>query len=224
MTMEQAVKIKTIEHVTHDVLHIVLEKPDGISYNPGQAVDISINKPGWEKELRPFTFTSLPEDSEIEFTIKTYPSHNGVTNQLLKLKVGDELIVHDVFGEICYKDEGVFIAGGAGVTPFIAIFKYLEKNHKVGNNKLLFANKMKEDIILKGKFERLLGNNFINILSNEEVSGYEHGFVNSEIIKKYSDSNTKYYYLCGPDPMMEAVEKHLASLGIPKEKIVREGF
>lgn len=109
--MGQIVKIKSIEHLTHDVLRIVAEKPANLSYEPGQAVDISINKPGWEKELRAFTFTSLPEDDHIEFSIKTYPSHNGVTNQLLSLHAGDELIVGDVFGDIHYKGEGIFIAG-----------------------------------------------------------------------------------------------------------------
>ena len=101
--MEQVVKIISIEPITHDVLRVVAEKPANLMFNAGQAVDISINKQGWEKELRAFTFTSLPNDEYIEFTIKTYPSHNGVTQQLLSLTKGDELIIHDVFGDIAYK-------------------------------------------------------------------------------------------------------------------------
>ena len=123
----RAVKIISIAHLTHDVLKIVAERPASLNYIPGQAADVSINKPGWENELRPFTFTSLPEDEHIEFNIKTYPSHHGVTNELLQLKPGDELLVGDVFGDLAYKGEGVFIAGGAGVTPFIAILKQVEK-------------------------------------------------------------------------------------------------
>ncbi len=222
--MGQTVKIRAIEHLTHDVLRIEADKPEGLVYQPGQAVDISINKPGWEKELRPFTFTSLPDDDHIEFSIKTYPSHNGVTNQLLSLKPGDELIVGDVFGDIHYKGDGIFIAGGAGVTPFIAILRHLEKQNKIAGNKLIFANKTKSDIIHEKKFSKLLGKNFINILSDETLEGYEHGFISAELIKKHSDGVSKYYYLCGPPPMMTAVEKHLASLGIPEERIVREAF
>lgn len=222
--MSEIVKIKSIEHLTHDVLRIIAEKPVGLAYTPGQAVDISIHKPDWEKELRAFTFTSLPEDAHIEFNIKTYPEHNGVTNQLLSLHSGDELIVHDVFGDISYKGEGVFIAGGAGVTPFIAILKQLEKQNKIGNNKLIFANKTKEDIIRENEFSQLLGNNFINILSNEKLDGYEHGFVSAELIKKHISENTNYFYLCGPEPMMQAVEKHFSLLGIQPEFIVKEAF
>lgn len=222
--MPQLAKIKTIEPLTHDVLKIVAEKPAGTTYQPGQAVDISINKPGWESEVRPFTFTSLPEDDFIEFSIKTYPSHNGVTNQLRALKAGDELIVGEVFGDIHYKGEGVFIAGGAGITPFIAIFKQLDKNNRIGNSKLIFANKTKADIILEDKFNTLLGTNFINILSDEKREGYEQGYISAALIKKHTDDSTKYFYLCGPDPMMEAVEKELSSIGIDKGQIVREAF
>lgn len=222
--MAHTVKIISIEHLTHDVLRVVAEKPSGLSFVVGQAVDISLPKQGLEQELRAFTFTSLPEDDHIEFTIKTYPSHNGVTQQLLSSTKGDELIIHDVFGDIHYKGEGIFIAGGAGVTPFIAILKQLEKNNQVGNNKLLFANKTKADIILEDKFHKLLGDNFINILSDEQRIGYEHGFITAELIKKYTDDQTKYFYLCGPEPMMQAVGKHLSSLGISSDFIVKEAF
>lgn len=222
--MEQVVKIKSVEHLTPDVVKVIAEKPTKINYNPGQAVDISINKPDWDKVLRAFTFTSLQEDDDIEFTIKTYPSHHSVTEQLLKLGAGDELIIHDPFGDISYKGEGIFIAGGAGVTPFIAIFKQLEKENKVGNNKLIFANKTKADIIQADKFKKLLSNNFINVLSDEDLDGYEHGYITAELIQKYNTNKNNYFYLCGPPPMMQAVEKQLASLGIKESQIVKEGF
>ena len=76
-------------------------------------------------EKRPFTFTSLPGDDHLEFTIKCYTDHDGVTNQLGQLKAGDELLLHDIWGAIHYTNEGTFIAGGAGITPFIAIFRQL---------------------------------------------------------------------------------------------------
>ncbi len=220
----ERVKIMAITPLTHDVLKIVAEKPAGLHYQPGQAVDLSINKENWEEQLRAFTFTSLPDDPYIEFTIKTYPAHNGVTGQLLTLRQGDELLIHDVFGDIVYKGEGVFIAGGAGVTPFIAILKQLEKENKLGHNKLIFANKTQADIILHEEFTRLLGPNFINILSGEKIENYEHGYISEELIKKHTDDRSRYFYLCGPDPMMEAVEKHLSALGIDNNLVVKEGF
>ncbi|HEX5111368.1 MAG TPA: hypothetical protein VFV79_00865, partial [Saprospiraceae bacterium] len=71
---------------------------------------------------------------------------------------------------------------------------------------------------------KILGPNFINILSNEEVTGYEHGFISKELIQHHIDATPQFYYYCGPDPMMDAVEKILAELEIPASSIIREGF
>lgn len=222
--MGHIVRLLSTEHLTHDVIRLRVEKPFGLDYLPGQAVDVSLNKIGWKNELRAFTFTSLPDEDHIEFIIKTYPERKGVTHQLLSLGAGDQIIVQDPFGDIHYKGEGVFIAGGAGITPFVAIFKQLEKEGKVGGNKLIFANKTKADIILESHFKQLLGNNFITILSNEELPGYKHGFISAELIKNVAQGKKSYYYLCGPPPMMEAVEGHLAALGVAESFIVKEAF
>jgi len=218
------VKIKSIQHITHDVLQIVVEKPLHYDFNPGQATEVAINKDGWKEKKGPFTFTSLPDDDFLQFTIKTYPSHKGVTNELLQLKKNDELILHEVFGAISYKGEGVFIAGGAGVTPFISIFRFLQSKNKVGDNKLIFANKTKEDIILGQEFKSLLGENFINILSDEKPGEYAHGQITEGFLKANISDFNQQFYLCGPPPMMEAVQKQLSNLGISKESITVEKF
>ena len=223
--MEQhIVKIKSIDKVTYNVLKIVTEKPPGYSFTPGQATEVSINKSGWQGEKRPFTFTCLPDDDYLEFTIKTYPSRQGVTNELLKLKQNDALILHEVFGAIAYKGEGVFIAGGAGVTPFISIFRFLQSKNEIGGNKLIFANKRKVDIILKQEFEGLLGQNFINIISEEETKEYAHGHITREFLQRNIPDLKKKIYLCGPESMMEAVERYLSDLGIGEKTIIKEEF
>lgn len=216
------VKIKSIGKVTHDVLRIVLERPPNYIFTPGQATEVAVNKPGWTEERRPFTFTCLPGDDHLEFTIKTYPARKGVTNELLKLKPGDELIIHDVWGAINYKGEGVFIAGGAGVTPFISIFRYLQSVHQVDGNKLIFANKTKADIIYEQELTALLGKSFINILSDEDAKGYARGMITEEFLKENIESFDKIFYVCGPPPMMDAVQKHLTNLGVGDNSVVVE--
>jgi ferredoxin-NADP reductase len=217
-------KVKSVGHVTHDVLQIVLERPPDFLFIPGQAAEVAINKEGWEGEVRPFTFTCLPDDDHLEFTIKTYPDHKGVTNELLCLKPDDELIISEAWGTINYKGEGTFIAGGAGVTPFISIFRHLRSKNKIGNNKLIFANKRKSDIIHIEEFNEMLGKNFVNILSDEKTSEYAHGFISEEFLKKNITNLDGYIYLCGPDVMMDIIENQLANLGIKKELIVKEEF
>jgi ferredoxin-NADP reductase len=215
-------KILSIEFITRDVLQILTEKPPSLEFTPGQAADISISKEGWKEEIRPFTFTGLPDDKFLQFTIKTYPERKGVTYELRTLKRKDELILHGVFGAISYKGEGVFIAGGAGATPFISIFRYLKAENAVGNNKLIFANKTRDDIILRYEFDHLLGRNFINILSDEETSQYDHGYLNEDFLRTHLAGSGQYVYLCGPPPMMDAVEAILGRLKIDENLIIKE--
>lgn len=219
----ETVRILEIRKDTHDVMHIITERPN-FTFTPGQAVDVAVLKTKWEKEQRPFTFTSLPKDDHLEFLIKIYPDHDGVTNQIGKLERGDSLKLGEVFGEIEYQGEGMFIAGGAGVTPFISIFRDLESHKKIGTNKLIFANKKHEDIIQRTYFESLLGENFINVLSEEEKKGSEHGYITKEIIEAQIESEKQYFYVCGPPPMMKAVIKILKELGINKKRIIKEDF
>jgi ferredoxin-NADP reductase len=219
---EYIVKILDIEPVTHDVKRFRVEKPRGYKFIPGQATEVSINSRDMKDEKRPFTFTCLNSESYLEFTIKIYPLHNGVTNELGKLKNGDELIIRDVWGAINYKGKGIFIAGGAGVTPFISIFRDLNTKNEVKGNMLLFANKTKADIILESEFKGLLGNSFINILSDENVKGYFHGMINEDFLKAVIDDFGKKFYICGPPPMMDSVLKQLANLGAADNSIILE--
>jgi len=221
---QHLVKIKLIKNITHDVLQVVTEKPKNYNFTPGQATEVAINRKGWENEKRPFTFTSLPDIDFLEFTIKTYPSQKSVTNKLLQLKINDELILHDVFGTIAYKGEGIFIAGGAGVTPFISILRYLKTKNEIGENKLIFANKTKNDIILEHEFQKLLGNNFINILSDEKINGYMHGHITEDFLKANIGNFDQYFYICGPPPMIESIEKQLENLNVDKKHMVKEEF
>src|SRR5688572_18194269 len=134
------VKVLEASYITHDVKRFTVEKPPGYTFVPGQATDVSINLPEWKNELRPFTFTSLKDQPCLEFMIKIYSDHKGVTDMLGRINSGAELILHDVFGAIQYKGQGVFIAGGAGITPFISILRNLHKKKQIPGNRLIYSN------------------------------------------------------------------------------------
>jgi predicted ferric reductase len=216
------IKIKFIQKINRNVLRIITEKPPYYNYKPGEATNLSINLPGWTKEKRPFTFTSLPNQNELEFTIKTYPEHKCVTNLLLSLKPGNELLLDDPFGTIAYKGEGVFIAGGAGLTPFIPIFKDVTIKGNKLNSILFFANKTKEDIFLENELAEWTDNNVVHVLSEENTDTYEQGFITAELIKKKCSDLHRYFYVCGPPRMVVSIVNILQKLKVSPEKIIRE--
>jgi ferredoxin-NADP reductase len=222
MNQEYILPIRHIEQVTHDVRRYQLEKPADYQFAPGQATEVAINKPGWKEERRPFTFTSLNDDPYLEFTIKTYADHPGVTNQLSTLEVNDEIIVHDVWGAIEYKGPGYFIAGGAGITPFIAILRQLKKDGKTEGNTLFFSNKTENDIIIHDELSQILGQNAIHVITDEPTTRYMRGFINEEFLKKQVKDFNKNFYVCGPPKMVEAVNDTLVKLGAKPDKVVFE--
>jgi ferredoxin-NADP reductase len=220
--MDFKVNILSIKPITHNVRQFRIEKPEGYKFTPGQATEVSINKPGWEEEKRPFTFTCLNADPFLEFTIKIYSDHKGVTNELGTLKEGDSLIIRDIWGAIEYKGEGYFIAGGAGITPFIAIFRQLHHDKKLKGNKLFFSNRTTKDIILKDELNNMLGKDAFHVISDEKTDEYYSGFINEEFIKAHVDDFKKHFYVCGPDPMIKAINEILVKSGASPEAVVFE--
>lgn len=210
---EHIVSILDVTPVTHNVKRFTVEKPAGYRFIPGQATEVAVNKPGWEKERRPFTFTALNSWDHLEFTIKIYPERQGVTNQLGMLQPGDSLLIHDVWGAIQYRGEGTFIAGGAGVTPFIAIFRQLQADGQVGGNKLIFSNQTQADIILEEEFREILGPNFINTLTEEARAGYDNHRIDEVYLRARIKDFQQPFYICGPDAMVADLKGTLEKLG-----------
>lgn len=223
--MEAIVKLLETKQVTHDVKQFRLAKPKGYFYIPGQATEISINQPEWTSQTRPFTFTGLNEDPYLQFTIKRYPDRHGVTDKLHELKPGDEIIVRDVWGAIEYRGPGCFLAGGAGITPFLAIFRRLHKDGQIGRNTLYFSNKTAADIIEHQELLDILGvrANFL-LTRDSDASGYYHGRIDRTFLEdQLTTSDLKRpFYLCGTDEMVHDLSAVLTDLGASPETLVVE--
>lgn len=222
--MSYNVTIRDIQQVTHDVKRFKVDKPEGFEFIPGQATEVSIDKPDWRDEKRPFTFTSLNGEPDLEFVIKIYDDHNGVTHKLDTLNIGDQLIIDDPWGTIQYKGPGVFLAGGAGVTPFIAILRRLAREEKIEGNQLIFSNKTEKDIILKDEFEAMLGEDFINVITDEPTDEhiYLDGFIDKSFLEEQIDDFDQPFYVCGPMPFNETMIEYLKELGAEPDALVFE--
>ena len=216
------VKILHTHFITHDVKRFVVEKPTGYDFLPGQATDVSLNIPGWETNLHPFTFTCLRDEDYLEFIIKIYNNPEGVTYQLGKMNAGAELILHDVFGVIKYKGPGVFIAGGAGITPFISIFRTLYTAKQLKDCKLIYSNKTSSDVILQNELEKMLAQNFIKVFTREHVIGFLDRRIDKEFLIQTIHDFSQHFYICGPDEFVAQIKKHLSSLGAKPDVLVFE--
>lgn len=220
--MSTIVKVLEARFITHNVKLFVVEKPEEYDFIPGQAVNISINLPDWKAQLRPFTFTNLREDNFLEFMIKIYNDHKGVTNELGKINTGDELILHDIFGAIHFDKPGVFIAGGTGITPFLAIFRELYKNNKLRGNRLIYANKTTDDIIMGQELFQMFKKDFVSILTREKNIGYVGKRIDRHFLIENIVDFSQDFYVCGPDDMVKDIIRNLIDLGAEPETLIFE--
>ena len=215
--MTHKVKILHKESLNHNVIQFRFEKPKGFSFVAGQATELSIDEP---KQLgpNPFTFTCLNTKPYLELTIKIYPEHNGMTAQLSKKQVGDAVIITDAWDTFVNKGPGVFIAGGAGITPFLAILRQLKVDNNVGNSYLFFSNKTSKDIFLKDELTEILGQRYINVLTQDPNAKKER--LNEDFFRNHISNYNQPFYLCGPPNFAESLQNDLTKLGAKQDLVM----
>jgi len=219
-----SVKILDIADLTHNVRRYTLERPEGYSFQPGQATEVSLDEEGWRDRKHPFTFTALADDPNLEFTIKSYfnTGGDGVTERLYGYKPGQSLILRDVWGTITYKGPGTFIAGGAGVTPFIAILRDLHHSRKLAGHTLIVSNRTEADIILRDEFESFRGLDTIWTVTDDPASSLLHDRIDAGFLKRHVKNFDQNFYLCGPDDMVKQLRGTLKDLGANVENVTWE--
>ncbi len=220
--MSHTVTLLMSQFVTHDVKHFIVSKPEGFSIVPGQGVELAVNRPDLREQGRPFTPTGLAGDRVLEFTIKAYPAHAGVTQAFHQLEPGAELLMSEPFGTIHYEGPGVFIAGGAGITPFLAILRELAGKGDLNRQTLIFSNKTPRDVICEKELRHALDDRCILTCTGAVAPGYENRRVDRAFLEEKIGDFKQRFYVCGPPPFMDAVNNALASLGASTESLVFE--
>lgn len=215
-------KVTEIEEVSRGVKRIRI-KPLGHRLNPeiGQFAYLQYKR---FDQAHPFTVSHWVESTEeIEFSIK---ASGDWTKRLHKeLKVGDIVYVDGPYG--VYTREvntstrtNVMIAGGIGITPFLA---WIVHTSKVKH--LFYGNQTTKDIAYRKQIDAS-DTTVTHVLSEEKKAGMMNGYVSVDLIKAELTGNLEDYdfYLCGPPPMMNAVTQGLLEQGVAKEHIRTERF
>lgn len=81
-----------------------------------------------------------------------------------------------------------------------------------------------KDIILKEEFEKMLDKNFINTLTDDKTEKYDSRRIDEIYLKEKIKDFSQYFYICGPDAMIESIKEILLNIGADKDKVVIEQF
>ena len=219
--MTYKLTLQEIAEVTHDVHRLTFNRPDGFAFEAGQATELTLHKDGLEDESRPFTMTSRPNDKHLEFVIKSYPDHDGVTKEIPNLQMTDQVTAADPFGAINDRGPGVFIAGGAGVTPFISILRKQQEEGKSGSH-LIFSNKTDKDIVLQEMWQSMPGLEVTFVVSDQDDTEHVKGYLDKAMLQTLISETDQPFYICGPGDMVDDVRNALKEMGVKEDHIVTE--
>ena len=218
-----------------DDWYLTIEK-DGdfdFDFDAGQFTWISTSASVFLRSEHPFSIASTSSDlPRLSYVIRELGDY---TRQLGKLKSGQRVWVngpHGVFTLNARNARGlVFIAGGAGIGPIIGILRELRNNGDRRPVRLVYGNRSIGQMMFLDELQALgkvLDFEMILVLDNPppDFDGYK-GFIDQRVLSRLTDAPDKDawdYYLCGPAPMVKAVQTNLKALNIPEKRILFEAL
>jgi propane monooxygenase reductase subunit len=223
-------RVEAIESLTRDIRRLVLRVAEGeMPFHSGQYVDIHI--PGTD-EYRSFSMANLPsDDGRLEFMIKLYPG--GHFSSLLAdgtLQVGDELDVTGPYGVFTLRDTDrplVFIGGGAGMAPILALLRSMADKGVARPAVYYYGAREEEDLFHLEELAELQAMlpsfRFVPALSDAEWDG-ETGLITDVVDRLEQELAGVDAYLCGPPPMVDAAQELLLSRGVDEAHIHFDKF
>ncbi len=199
-------------------------------FNAGQHVSVYLDIDGI-KLTRAYSLCSSPKQSlegKYQITVK-YVQDGLVSRYILdNWRVGTEVELSGPDGQFDYQPlrdapTVVGIAGGSGITPFMSLAAAIAEGTEDFDLTILYGSRTAEGIIFKDELDALAAKcaklKVVNVLSDEEKEGYEHGFVTAELIKKYAPESAYSVFLCGPNQMYDFVDQELKKLALERKYI-----
>ena len=215
---------------TADIMSVYI-KGNGLENFPVEAGQFALLRfwaPGFKLQAHPFSFSKCADGKELRFSIKKLGDFTGSLHA--GLKRGVPVIIdgpHGVFTAARMRtDKALLVAGGIGITPLRALAERLAWQKK--DCVLVFSNRGRKDIAFETELAGLEKAGLfraVHVLSEDKEWAGEKGRVDAVYLKRLvPDFLERDAFLCGPPPMMAALNSGLKALGLPKAQIHFEVF
>jgi len=211
-------------------------KADGFKRAPfkaGQVAWISKGRSPFVISRNPFSYSGSTEWEAVRFSIK---KAGDFTNSIPDLKPGDRMFVDGPYGTFDLKDPRmqkglVLMGGGIGIAPIMSILNTIADT---GDKRpvYVFYGDLNEQTELFGKefadLQNRMNLTMVKVLEKPiapEACKYK-GYINKDLLLSTLPENYKelFYFMCGPLPMMNAMNKHLAAMGVDRSQIATEKY
>ena len=227
----------TVEQVTAErgdttTLTLRSDGHEGFDFLPGQYAWFAIGRSPFALTKHPFSFSSSSEaEGTVQVSIK---SLGDFTSTVSDLEVGTKVYIdgpHGVFSPDLYEGPGFgLIAGGVGITPTMSILRTLADRDDRRPVVAFVANGSWDDATFREELELHGERESVTIVHtvNETPEGWtgETGRIDAEMLRRHLPQRYQrwQYFICGPDPMMDAMELALETIDVPPTRVHTERF
>ena len=213
-------------------------KPDnhqGFDFHAGQFAWIKSGRTPFGIGQHPISMSSqgdVQPGGTVAFTIRNLGDWSG--KEVPALKKGDRVWLDGPYGVFTMDREQamgyVLIGGGVGITPLYSMLQTMAEREDARPVILFYGTANSAEMTFREELpalEEKLNLTVVPVYDDPEDGWQgETGFINGEIMKKYIPKQYKYfkYLICGPAPLMDAMEQALPELGVPPENVLSERF
>jgi len=197
---------------------------------PGQYVNVQV--PGTDQS-RAYSFSSMVNqaDESVSFLIRMVPEGLMSTYMAQKARVGDSITLRGPFGSFYLRDikrPVLMLAGGTGLAPFLAMLEKIQQNGSAHPIHLIYGVTHDVDLVELDKLKTFAGVidnfSFSACVASETSSWPQKGYVTHHMHPEYINDGDVDIYLCGPPPMVEAVNSYMQEKGIQPASFYYEKF
>lgn len=207
------------------------EGDDRLRFRPGQFIMLTLGDSPVSMQQHPFSIASSALQRRVELTVS--PA-GDFTSGLAKVAPGTRGWIEGPYG--CFTHDldkcrgAVFIAGGVGITPIMSMLRtYRDRGAKIPLV-LLYGSKSWDEVIFREELERMQGAMQLGLVHvlQDAPSGWsgETGYMDAAMLERHlpKDGGEFEYFICGPEPLMNAVEPLIIGRGISPRRVYSERF
>ena len=226
------VALRRREPVAEGTLAFYFDKPAGFSHEAGQnAIFTLVESPTMDAAgpSRPFTIASAPHEPEL--MIATRMRDSAFKRHLGAAAIGTRVHLDGPAGIMVLHEDAsrpaVFLAGGIGITPFLAMARDAAKRELPHNIVLFYSNRRPQDAAFLTELERMRRPNFRLISTMTAAPDWrgERRLISRQLLAGHlPDLRAPVYYFAGPPGMTMAMQGMLAELGVAEEDMRSEEF
>ncbi len=211
------------------------ENHSGFRFEPGQFAWLSTGTSPFHKDRHPISMSSAASDESglpIEFTVKDLGDWSGKV--VPTLQPGSRIWVDGPYGVFTPdREQGpgyVLIGGGVGITPLVSMCETFAARGDLRPVYLFYGSASVESLRFRDRLEALKTRMNLHVIyalekPPEKWNG-EAGYITQDLLQRHLPAQSKrfQYFICGPGPMMDSIERILPKLGIPGSQIHTERF